>query len=130
MGSREWKLLGSVWVIGLTLLGIALLVAARFGIDEIFAFDTGLGTALLLVAASILFAAVFPTLRTTDNLLVTMSATLTAVFGYTGTMIILFDEDVLLCLIVLIYTFYLAFIALLLTLGFRLITEIFTYLRR
>ena len=130
MSSREWKLLGSVWVVGLTLLGVALVVAARFGIDETFAFDTGLGTALLLVAASILFAAVFPALRTNDNLLVTLAATLTAVFGYAGTLIILFDEDVLLFLIVLIYTFYLAFIALVLTVFFRIIRRSFTYLRR
>ena len=81
MSSPEWKLLGSVWVVGLTLLGMALLLAAQFGIDDTFTFDSGLGTALLLVAASILFAVVFPTLRTTDNLLVTIAATLTAVFS-------------------------------------------------
>ncbi len=39
MSSRELRLLGSVWVVGLTLLGTAHLLAAQFGIDDTVEFD-------------------------------------------------------------------------------------------
>ena len=129
MNRRDWERAGWVWVTGLTILGLILLIAARFRIDETFAFDAGLGTALSLVAAGILFAAVIPALGTSDNRLVPVATVLTAMFGYGGTLIILFDEDPILLAIVLSYTFYLALLAFMLVGIVWLICSIFAKLR-
>ena len=118
-----------VWVTGLTILGLILLTAARFHIDQIFAFDAGLGTALLLVAAGILFAAVIPALGISENRLVPVATVLTAMFGYGGTLIILFDEDRILLAIVLSYTFYLALLAFMLVVIVWMIRSIFAKMR-
>jgi hypothetical protein len=90
----------------------------------------GQGTALLLIAASILFAAVFPTLGTNDDQLVSLASVLTAMFGYAGTLIILSGENSILLAIVVAYTFYLALIAFALVGVVRLIRIIFARLRR
>ncbi len=88
-------------------------------------FQRGQGTALLLIAASILFAAVFPTLGTNENRLVAAASVLTAMFGYAGTLIILEGENPFLLAIVIVFTFYLALIAFALVGIVRLIRRIF-----
>ena len=105
------------------------MIAARFQVEAIFTFNSGLGTALLLVAAGILFAAVIPALGTSENRLVPVATVLTAMFGYGGTLIILFDEDPILLAIVLSYTFYLALLAFMLVGIVWLIRSIFAKLR-
>ena len=121
--------MGWAWVAGGTVLGLILLLAARFRIDSIFAFDTGLGTALLLVAGGILFAVALPALTTTDNTLVSTAGVLTAIFGYGGTSIILFDEEPILFALVWLYHFYLVFFAFALAVTSRWVRRIFTKLR-
>ena len=129
MNRRDWERVGWVWVSGLTILGLVLLIAARFQIDAIFTFDSGLGTALLLVAAGILFAAAIPALGTSENRLVPVATVLTAMYGYAGTLIILFDEDRILLAIVLSYTIYLALQAFMLVGIVWMIRTIFAKLR-
>ena len=121
--------MGWTWAAGGIVLGLILLLAARFRIDSIFAFDTGLGTALLLVAGGILFAVALPALTTTDNKLVSTAGVLTAIFGYGGTSIILFDEEPILFALVWLYHFYLVFFAFALAVTSRWIRRIFTKLR-
>jgi hypothetical protein len=121
--------MGWAWLAGGIGLGLGLLLAARFHIDSIFAFDTGLGTALLLVAGGILFTVALPALTTTDNKLVSTAGVLTAIFGYGGTSIILFDEDPILFALVWLYHFYLVFFAFALAVTARWIRRIFTKLR-
>ena len=111
MTSRNWVLLGWVWVVGLAVLGAGVLVAPAINEvvpDEL---QRGQGTALLLIAASILFAAVFPTLGTNSSRLVAVASVLTAIFGYAGTLIILAGENLILLAIVVAFTFYIALIA-------------------
>ena len=129
MNGRDWHIMGWVWVAGGIVLGLCLLLAARFRIDPIFAFDTGLGTALLLVAGGTLFAVALPALTTTDNKLVSTAGVLTAIFGYGRTSIILFDEDPILFALVWLYHFYLVFFAFALAVTSRWIRRIFTKLR-
>ena len=121
--------MGWAWVCGGTVLGLGLLLAARFRNDSIFSFDTGLGTALLLVAGGTLFAVALPALTTTDNKLVSTAGVLTAIFGYGGTSIILFDENPILFALVWLYHFYLVFFAFALAVTSRWIRRIFTRLR-
>ena len=121
--------MGWAWVAGGIVLGLSLLLAARFRIDPIFAFDTGLGTALLLVAGGTLFAVALPALTTADNRLVSTAGVLTAIFGYGGTSIILFDEYPVLFALVWLYHFYLVFFAFALAVTSRWIRRIFTKLR-
>lgn len=121
--------MGWAWVAGGTVLGLMLLLAARFRIDPVFAFDTGLGTELLLVAGGTLFAVALPALTTTDNKLVSTAGVLTAIFGYGGTSIILFDEEPILFALVWLYHFYLVFFAFALAVTSRWIRRIFSRLR-
>ena len=91
----------------MTLLGIGLLVLRISFPSENGWVENGLGTALLLVAASILFVAVFEMLgRIAGNVLSTAAIALTAVFGYVGTMVILEKENTLMLAIVFLATFY------------------------
>ncbi|MYH61072.1 MAG: hypothetical protein F4148_04730 [Caldilineaceae bacterium SB0675_bin_29] len=129
MSGRDWQTMGWAWVAGGTLLGLGILLGAGFRIDSIFAFDTGLGTALLLVAGVTLFAVALPALITTDNKLVSTAGIVTAIFGYGGTSIILFDEDPILFALVWVYHFYLVFFAFVLAVTSRWIRGIFTRLR-
>ena len=121
--------MGWAWVAGGIVLGLSLLLAARFRIYSIFAFDTGLGTALLLVAGGTLFAVALPALTTTDNKLVSSAGVLTAIFGYGGTSIILFDEEPVLFALVWLYHFYLVLFAFALAVTSRWVRIIFTKLR-
>ncbi|MCE2499387.1 MAG: hypothetical protein J4G13_00810 [Dehalococcoidia bacterium] len=128
MTTRDWVLLGWIWVAGLTLLGIGLLLAPRINAATATEFQRGQGTALLLIAASILFAAVFPTLGTNANQLVSSASVLTAMFGYAGTLIILPGENPILLAIVIVFTLYLAVMAFALVGIVRLIRIIFARL--
>ena len=121
--------MGWAWVAGGIVLGLSLLLAGLSNIDSIFAFDTGLGTALLLAAGGTLFAVALPALTTTDNKLVSTAGVLTAIFGYGGTSIILFDEDPILFALVWLYHFYLVVFAFALALTSHWIRRIFTKLR-
>ena len=89
----------------------------------------GQGTARLLVAASILFTAVVPTLGTTENRLISSAGVLTAIFGYTGTLIILGGENQILAAIILLYTVYLALSAFILVAIFHAIRTMFSQFR-
>ena len=125
MTVSDWVLLGWIWVLGLTALGIGVLFAPLTSVTIASEFQRGQGTALLLIAASILFAAVFPTLGTNENRLVAAASVLTAMFGYAGTLIILEGENPFLLAIVIVFTFYLALIAFALVGIVRLIRRIF-----
>ena len=100
-----------MWVAGLTILGLVILIAPASDTDIGIWFQPGQGTALLLVAANTLFAAVLPTLRASGNRLAAVAGVLTAIFGYAGTTIILAGENLILLAIVVLYTFYLALMA-------------------
>ena len=129
MTARDWFFLGWVWVAGLTALGLGILLAPQISSDVPKPLP-GQGTASLLIAASILFTAVFPTLSTTENRLISVASVLAAIFGYAGTLIILAGENALLMAIVLLYTLYLALIAFILTAIFRAVRALFARLRR
>ncbi len=115
MFPADLRLLGWLWVVVQSLAGCALLLAPLVSGIPAEWFRPGQGTALLLIAASILFAAVFPTLLTNPNRLVPTASVLTAVFGYSGTILILRNENEALLALLLGATFYLTL------LGFGLI---------
>ncbi len=125
MIARQSTLLGLIWIAGFTVLGLGVLFAPIF-IKQI---RPGQGTALLLIAASVLFAAVFPTLVITENRLVSYAGVLTAIFGYAVTLIILVEENPMLAVIVLSYTVYLALSAFILVAIFHVIGMIFSRFR-
>ena len=129
MTARDWKLLGWVWVAGLTILGIGILAAPELHAVAADWIRPGQGTALLLVAASILFAAVFPNLWASGNRLVAVASVLTAIFGYAGTMIILSNENPVLLAIVVLYTYYLALMSYALLPVFWLVRYLHTHFR-
>ena len=82
---------GWLWVGWYTVLGVAILVFALVG-----TLSVSHGTGLLLVGASIFFAAVIPpreTLATSKNKLPTIATLLAAVFAYMGTAIALMREN-------------------------------------
>ncbi len=92
---------GWLWVGWHTALGVAILGSAianspaRVGTCA-YIRDAGHGTALLLVGASILFAAVIPpreTLQTSKNKLPIIAGLLTGAFAYIGTAITLMNEN-------------------------------------
>ena len=122
MIARQWTLLGLIWTAGFTVLGLGVLFAPII-IKQI---RPGQGTALLLIAASILFAAVFPTLMITENRLVSAAGVLTALFGYAGTLIILVEENPILAVIILSYTVYLALSAFILVAIFHVMRIVFS----
>ncbi len=108
-------------------LGIGLLVIREVLPSESDWTRDGIGTALLLVAASILFVVVFETLSKADkNLLATVASSLTAIFGYAGTMIILGSENSRLMAVAIVVTFYIGWIGMVFVLITRLARRIFT----
>ena len=125
MMARQWIVLGWIWIVGFTVLGLGILLVPLV----VRQLGPGQGTALLLVAASILFAAAFPTLVVTDNRLMSTAGVLTALFGYAGTLIILNGENPVLAAIILLYTIYLALSALILVAIFHAIERIFSQFR-
>ena len=67
---------------------------------------SGQGTALLLIAANILFAVVFATWDWRNNRLAAFASFSTSVFGFLGTSYILAGENPLLLTVLGIVTFY------------------------
>lgn len=124
MMARQWTFLGWIWVVGFTVMGLGILFVPLV-IKQL---GPGQGTALLLVAASILFTAVLPTLGTTENRMASSAGVLTAIFGYAGTLIILGGENPILAAIILSYTIYLALSAFILVAVFHVIRTIFSQL--
>ena len=129
MTSQDWEWMGWIWVVGLAVLGIGILVAPAVDAFPAGWVQPGQGTALLLIAASILFAAVFPALATGRSRLISIASALTALFGYAGTIVILAGENTLLLAIVVAYTIYLALTAYFIVSIFRLIGYIIARLR-
>lgn len=93
---------------GMTCLGIGLLVVrVALPAESVWTRD-GIGTALLLVAASIFFVVVFEALPGIGkNAIGTVASILTAIFVYAGTIVILARENSLLMGVILMFTFYL-----------------------
>ena len=93
-------------------LGVGLLVTPRLLPPESGWLNPGSGPALLLVAASILFVVVLdPITHDRGNRLLWVAGILTAVFGYAGTLQALDEENSLLRAVMLVATFYFAWIA-------------------
>jgi hypothetical protein len=114
-------IIGWVWVIFFVIEGL-LILAGPFAHPTIRAFlDQGQGTALLLIAASILFVAIATTAsETRPQPLVNISTWLTAVFGFSGTLIILANENPVLAVLVVtppVYGLWITF-AVILTIRF------------
>ena len=108
-------------------LGIGLMVIRAVLPSESDWTRDGIGTALLLVAASILFVVVFEALPNIGKSpLVFVASGLTAIFGYAGTMIILERENPLLMAVVVVATFYIGGIGIVFVLMVRLMGRIFT----
>ena len=92
---------------GMTLLGLVLLTAPAFLDAESRWISKGAGTAMLLIAASILFVVVFEALaKVGRNTPVNAATGLTALFGYIGTIKVLESENALLLAVLVIATFY------------------------
>ena len=91
----------------MTCLGIGLLVVPAVSPFVSSWAREGLGTALLLVAASILLVAVIEVLpEIGKNAIVVVASSLTAIFGYAGTIVVLEEENSLLMGVILIVTLY------------------------
>ncbi len=99
---NDWRLFAWFWMIAMTCLGIGVLAAPFLLPPESDWIRKGAGTALLLVAASILFVAVFEG----KGMLVKVAGALTAIFGYTGTIRVLESENPLLLAIIITVTLY------------------------
>ncbi len=98
------RLAGWVWVVVLDLLGLGVMFfpALSSGTAQL----KGQGTALLLVAASILFAVVFATWDWKNNRLAAFASFSTAIFGFLGTSYILAKENSLLLTLLGVIAFY------------------------
>ncbi len=92
MENLDWRWLGWTWVVLLALIGIGLLIFSGISAEEP-VLDKGLGTALQLVAAGILFSAVFPSLMGYRNSLIPVAGLVAAIFGYVGTMMALLEQN-------------------------------------
>ena len=106
MFARYFTMLGWAWVACLAIVGFIVLVGAQLEGTPTGWFSPGEGVALQLIAAGILFAAVFPTLAKDLTSLVGIAGMLTAVFGYAGTMLVLYDANPVLLVLVLLLTVY------------------------
>ena len=106
MVSRYLDALGWAWIACLSIVGA--IVAAAPNIEGLPPewFSDGIGVALQLIAAGIIFAAAFPTLARNPKSIVAVAGMLTAVFGYLGTMMVLYDENQILLVFVLLLTLY------------------------
>lgn len=102
LNRNDWIMFAWVWMTGMTCLGIGLLAAPFILPPESDWTRKGSGTALLLVAASILFVAVFEG----KGKLVKVAGVLTAIFGYAGTISVLESENPLLMAIIIMVTLY------------------------
>ena len=112
LNRSDWIVFASVWLAGMSCLGVGLLVTPRLLPPESGWLNPGSGPALLLVAASILFVVVLdPLTHDRGNRLLWVAGILTAVFGYAGTLQALDEENSLLRAVMLVATFYFAWIA-------------------
>lgn len=91
MTRNEWRIINWVWAVAMTLIGSGLLLYPVFFMERNTV--TGQGTALLLVAASLLFTAVFATWDWRKNRLAAFASFGTAIFGFLGTSYILAAEN-------------------------------------
>ena len=104
MTRNEWRIINWVWAVDMTLIGAGLLLYPVFFMEQNTV--TGQGTALLLVAASLLFTAVFATWDWRKNRLAAFASFGTAVFGFLGTSYILAAENSTLLAILIIASLY------------------------
>lgn len=112
LSRNDWIVFAWAWLAGMSCLGVGLLLAPRFLPPESGWVNSGSGPALLLVAASILFVVVLdPLTHAQGNRLLWVAGILTAVFGYVGTLQTLDEENPLLQAVMLVATFYVAWIA-------------------
>lgn len=112
LNRSDWIVFAWVWLAGMSCLGVGLLVTPRLLPPESGWLNPGSGPALLLVAASILFVVVLdPLTHDRGNRLLWVAGILTAVFGYAGTLQALDEENSLLRAVMLVATFYFAWIA-------------------
>lgn len=104
MTRDAWRIVSWVWAVDMTLIGLGLLLYPVFFMDQNTV--TGQGTALLLVAASLLFTAVFATWDWRNNRIAAFASFWTAVFGFLGTSYILADENSTLLAILIVVSLY------------------------
>ena len=91
----------------MTCLGVGLLTVPALLPQESSWVSKASGTALLLVAASVLFVVVFEALaKAGRDRPANVASGLTAVFGYAGTLKVLESENTLLLAVVIVATFY------------------------
>ena len=118
----DWIAFAWAWLGGMTGLGGGLLIAPFFLAEESNWVDPGSGTALLLVAASILFVIVLdPFTQVRRDWLLRLAGILTAFFGYAGTLKVLDAENSLLMTVVWLATFYVAWLGGIFVLLIRLV---------
>ena len=118
----DWIAFAWAWLGGMTGLGGGLLIAPFFLAEESNWVDPGSGTALLLVAASILFVIVLdPFTQVRRDWLLRLAGILTAFFGYAGTLKVLDAENSLLMTVVWLTTFYVAWLGGIFVLLIRLV---------
>ena len=106
MVTRYLTMLGWAWITCLTVVGLIVLIGSQLESAPTGWFSPGQGVALQLIAAGVLFAAAFPTLAKDFASLVGIAGILTAVFGYAGTMLVLYDANPVLLVLVLLLTVY------------------------
>ena len=104
MTRNGWRIVNWVWAVAMNLIGLGLLLYPVVFLEK----NTipGQGTALLLVAASILFAVVFATWDWRKNRLAAFASFSTAAFGFLGTSYILVEENSALLTILGVVSFY------------------------
>ncbi len=130
MRPGDWIGLGWVWVVWQTITGLGLLIAPLFSAVAAEWFGPGRGSALLLIAASILFAAVLPSFVISANRLVPVAGLLTALFGYVGTGVVLDGENKTLLAFLIITTFVVMVAAFNIILLLALVRMLIAALRR
>lgn len=126
LSRNDWIVFAWAWLAGMSCLGVGLLITPRILPPESGWVNPGSGPALLLVAASILFVvALDPLTHARGNRLLWAAGILTAVFGYAGTLQTLDEENPLLQAVMLVATFYVAWIGGVAVLAFRLFRRVF-----
>lgn len=126
LNRNDWIAFASVWLAGMSCLGAGLLIAPFFLPAESNWVSPGSGTALLLVAASILFVAVLdPFTNARHEAPIRLAGILTALFGYIGTVQALEEENPLLLAVILVVTFYVAWVGGSFVFVIRLIRRVF-----
>lgn len=126
LNRNDWIAFAWAWLAGMTCLGIGLLTVPFFLSAENDWISPGSGTALLLVAASVLFVVVIdPFTQVKRDRLIRLAGILTAFFGYAGTLKVLDAENPLLMTVLWLATFYIAWIGGAFVLAIRLARRAF-----